>query len=203
MLHFRFFNIQNFHKKQLYIIQVLVDEFKVNVNIRDVWLHIYMTPLMKINDNYEAVEFLINNGAEINARDNHGKTALMYDKSELILSLLIQKGAEINARDNDGKTALMHKKKYIEALTLIEKSDFDGLNLRDHRSQTVLLCLINRVDNLEKILKALKFYNALNINDFVGNNLNNNINNINNNNNNNNNNAPQNNQNANNQNNNN
>ena len=45
--------------------------------------------------------------------------------------------------------------------------------------------------------------NALNINDFVGNNLNNNINNINNNNNNNNNNAPQNNQNANNQNNNN
>lgn len=48
--------------------------------------------------------------AEINIKDNEGKTALMYaakDKDNLEkVKLLIEFGADINTKDNDGNTAL-------------------------------------------------------------------------------------------------
>lgn len=53
---------------------------------------------------------LISNGANINASDNSGKTALMYaadSNNDDIIRLLLEKGANVNAADNNGKTALM------------------------------------------------------------------------------------------------
>jgi len=59
------------------------------------------------------VKLLIASGANVNARDNEGETALMLAASGTgagnvdCVRLLLSKGAEVNATDKDGETALM------------------------------------------------------------------------------------------------
>src|SRR6476469_3337839 len=57
-----------------------------------------------------AVKAMPDSGANPNARDEDGITALMYaarkDKADIVTALL-NKGADINAKDNGGWTALM------------------------------------------------------------------------------------------------
>jgi hypothetical protein len=60
-------------------------------------------------DSTEMVKMLVENGADVNARDEDGATPLMFlaAAGELeLIKLLLQKGAQINARDNKGVTAL-------------------------------------------------------------------------------------------------
>jgi ankyrin repeat protein len=57
----------------------------------------------------EVVRFLLDNGADIEARRKDGLTALMtaaYSGHQEIVELLIERGANINARDNAGLTVL-------------------------------------------------------------------------------------------------
>jgi len=70
---------------------------------------------MSSGDHKNMIKFLVSKGASINAKDEDGKTALMW-RSELwrsdfwenksVVEFLIFHGAELNARDNNGKTAL-------------------------------------------------------------------------------------------------
>jgi len=55
----------------------------------------------------EVTQILIDHGANINARDDNGKTALMQTHDEACLHLLIAHGADINARNAEGRTALI------------------------------------------------------------------------------------------------
>jgi uncharacterized protein len=62
----------------------------------------------------EMAQELIGGGADVNAKDPYGVTALMFSLiagSTGTASMLIEKGADVNPRDTDGRTAL------IEALT--------------------------------------------------------------------------------------
>lgn len=57
------------------------------------------------------INYLIDNGANINARDSGGRTPLMYvaiSGRNDIVDLLIEKGANVNAQDNENKTALIY-----------------------------------------------------------------------------------------------
>lgn len=59
--------------------------------------------------NYEAVDFLLKNGANPNYCNNDGITALMYvsDKGNYkIAKLLLEHGADVNAKPYDGNTAI-------------------------------------------------------------------------------------------------
>lgn len=58
----------------------------------------------------EIVEMLLENNAEMDAKNNRGFTALMMAASwgkEEIAELLIEKNADLEARDNEGNTAFM------------------------------------------------------------------------------------------------
>ena len=55
------------------------------------------------------VELLLDEGADINARDKNGQTVLMAASSEAhvdVVKLLLARGADINAKGEDGLTAL-------------------------------------------------------------------------------------------------
>lgn len=62
----------------------------------------------------ETVKALVAAGAEVNAKDEDGRTALMEaadrDNSESV-KILISAGAEVNAKDKEGRTALMRTHK--------------------------------------------------------------------------------------------
>jgi len=56
------------------------------------------------------IENLIRAGANINERDNNGKTPLMYAVSQAvyvkIINYLITKGADVKAKDNNNKSVV-------------------------------------------------------------------------------------------------
>lgn len=57
--------------------------------------------------NVEKAEVLIKAGADVNARDYKGNTPLHFAKDGESIKLLVENGADINAQDNEGWTALM------------------------------------------------------------------------------------------------
>ena len=60
----------------------------------------------------EQIEQAIKASADVNARNEHGETPLMwaarYNQNPEIITALVNAGADVNARDNDGSTPLMH-----------------------------------------------------------------------------------------------
>ena len=61
---------------------------------------------MDLND----VETFIRDGADVNARDKRGRTALMQASTRgslEVAALLLKSGADVNAKDSNGGTALL------------------------------------------------------------------------------------------------
>lgn len=70
------------------------------------------TPLMRaaLDGNTEKVKQLIQQGADINQRDDNGRTGLMFaviNTHYETMKLLLEYGADVNAKSNQGGTALM------------------------------------------------------------------------------------------------
>ena len=65
--------------------------------------------LCRARDTVKVAE-AIRNGANVNAKNKDGRTALfwavLYDRTEIV-RVLLQNGANVNAKDNNGDTALM------------------------------------------------------------------------------------------------
>jgi ankyrin repeat protein len=70
------------------------------------------TSLMRaaLDGNTERVKELIDQGADINQRDDNGRTALMFaviNTHYETMKVLLEYGADVNAKSNKGGTALM------------------------------------------------------------------------------------------------
>lgn len=65
------------------------------------------------SENYDIVRYLLNNGAEVNAKDDLGHTAFQYiispyDRNRDLVELFLSKGADVNTRDTKGGKSLMY-----------------------------------------------------------------------------------------------
>ena len=68
-----------------------------------------------IQGDIDRIRLLLNNGADVNAKYEHGQTPLMWASKEGradIVKLLLEKGADVNAKDRFNQTSLMYASKY-------------------------------------------------------------------------------------------
>lgn len=87
------------------------------------------------------VKSLICYGADVNAKNNDGRTALMLTSNLEIAKLLIDSGADVNAKNNDGGTALIWADKLEIAKLLIDNGA--DINAKDSLGHTALTQAVN------------------------------------------------------------
>ena len=107
----------------------------------------------------ETVEHLLSNGAEVNAKDNNGWTALMVAAGQGYIiknvQVLLANGAEVNAKNNGGVTALMVAtgKGHTEAVQVLLANGAE-VNAKSNKGATALM--IAEVKGHTEIVNLLK-----------------------------------------------
>ena len=88
------------------------------------------------------VDILISKGAEVNAQDEDGCTALMdaARKGNNDVKLLIQKRADVNKKGSDGTTALMYAAEYCDKDVVNELITHGAeVNVQNNKDWTALM----------------------------------------------------------------
>jgi ankyrin repeat protein len=107
----------------------------------------------------EMVELLIHKGAQVNARDDEGRTALFFaEVSSQVFASLIAAGADTKAKDYEGNTILMRKVAGSPSVAEVEELLRLGIEA-DVRNQVgesaldlaVSLGLVNVIERLRSI----------------------------------------------------
>jgi len=97
------------------------------------------TALFSLED--DAVRELLRHHINLEARNNYGETALVETVSEDIADLLIKAGANVNAQDKNGRTALIKsaENNYVANLRVLVKAPGIRLDHRDRQGSTALM----------------------------------------------------------------
>jgi len=87
-------------------------------------------------DRRQVIHMLARAGADLDAQDEEGNTALHGAYSENVAKALIEEGADVNIRNNDGNTPLM-KNFSVEAAKLLVAAGAD-VHAKNHEGKTAL-----------------------------------------------------------------
>lgn len=113
------------------------------------------TALFSLED--DAVRELLRHDINIETRDEYGETALIGTVSDSIAELLINAGANVNAKNKGGKTALMEaaEQNYVDKLRVLLKAPGIHLEQRDRNGRTALMMARSRAhQNCVRLLIA-------------------------------------------------
>jgi hypothetical protein len=96
--------------------------------------------LASMKGDIDYIRLLIGRGANVNSRDFQGKTALMLATSEEVLKVLISSGAELDAANRYGVTALIWAADYGHSdLMRVLLAAGANTNLKDEYGRTALM----------------------------------------------------------------
>lgn len=118
------------------------------------------------NGDYDQVELLIQNGADVNAACGFGNTALMnvilHDDGDIdIINLLIQNNANIHVVNKEGTNALMHAARAgfssVVALLIKNKADVNAVDLN---GETALIAAAGSLKGNVETINLLIQHNA-------------------------------------------
>ncbi len=89
----------------------------------------------------EIVEEILQHDPELEVRDDNGATPLVATASESIAELLVDAGADVNAEDKQGKTALIQaaEMNYIEKLEIVAKVPGVQFDHKDQAGETATM----------------------------------------------------------------
>lgn len=98
---------------------------------------------------WELARLLLDMGAEVNARDLRGMTALAYTEDVALMRLLLGRGADVHARDRRGNPVLMHAAVSKNAALVRELVAHGAeVNAVGEDNQTALIACVRRRPDL-------------------------------------------------------
>ena len=103
----------------------------------------YRTP--SLEPTAEMMELLLAKEADVNARGQWGRTALMHANTAAKVKLLVENGADLEARDEQGETALMKAAARGEVAVVTALLETQAaVNARDNEGATALMHSLSR-----------------------------------------------------------
>jgi ankyrin repeat protein len=110
-------------------------EHRLNPNVKN-WNG--TTPVMYAND--DCARLLVEHGADVNERNDEGRTCLMVNHNPDTYQMLLDHQADVNLKDNRGQTALIHL--IMEHLSVAKVNVFirNGakVSIKDNNGKTAL-----------------------------------------------------------------
>ena len=136
--------------------------FSENQKCSSVFKNKTLVDLIEKKSSIQDIQKAIEQGADINARDEKGIDALVYaivHGHVEIVKLLVEQGADVNSKNRDKETALMYAahfathKKHVEIVKLLIQAGAD-VNARDISGITALT--VAQSNNHESAVRVLK-----------------------------------------------
>lgn len=95
----------------------------------------------------EAVQMMLMAGADVNAKSDTGRTALMITSDQYVAKALVYAGADVHSKNRDGETALFQAivASDWEMTNLLIEAGAD-VNAVDDRGETALMKIVKRDD---------------------------------------------------------